>query len=361
VHVCFVCVEIFAWGKYGGFGRATRTIGRELVRRGAKVSAVVPRRAGQAEVEELDGMTVYGFEPHAPWQASELCSRCDADIYHSQEPSWGTRIAMQVARGRKHVVTFRDPRTLRDWWMELERPSFSRFQVLASLVYEDNPLVRRSVRRADALFCAAEHLSLKAQRKYRLRNAPAFLPTPVEVPERVAKAATPTVCFNGRWDRRKRPELFFELACAFPDVRFIAVGSSRDAAWEARLRAKYGQVTNLEMVGFVDQFATDRLARILERSWVLVSTSTREGLPNTFLEAAAHRCAILSRVDPDGFASRSGYHAADGDFEAGLRHLLEADRWRRLGEIGHRYVREHFESGVATRRHLEAYERVLSS
>jgi glycosyltransferase involved in cell wall biosynthesis len=268
---------------------------------------------------------------------------------------------MQVAKGRKHVVTFRDPGMLRDWWLELERPSSSRLQVLANLVYEDNPLVRRSVRRADAVYCAAEHLSPKAQRKYRLRSAPVFLPTPVDVPERVDKAATPTVCFNGRWDRRKRPELFFELARDFPGVRFIAVGGSRDAAWEAKLRSRYGRVPNLDMVGFVDQFATDRLARILDLSWVLVSTSTREGLPNTFLEAAAHRCALLSRVDPDGFASRSGHHVQDGDFAGGLRHLLEGDRWRSLGEIGQRYVRERFETGVATLRHLEAYERVLSS
>ena len=33
MKVCLISVEIFAWGKYGGFGRATRIIGRELTRR----------------------------------------------------------------------------------------------------------------------------------------------------------------------------------------------------------------------------------------------------------------------------------------------------------------------------------------
>jgi len=33
MRVCFICVEIFAWGKYGGFGRATRTFGRELAKK----------------------------------------------------------------------------------------------------------------------------------------------------------------------------------------------------------------------------------------------------------------------------------------------------------------------------------------
>jgi len=34
MRVCLISVEIFAWGKYGGFGRATRLIGRELAKRG---------------------------------------------------------------------------------------------------------------------------------------------------------------------------------------------------------------------------------------------------------------------------------------------------------------------------------------
>ena len=34
MKICLISVEIFAWGKYGGFGRATRIIGRELVKRG---------------------------------------------------------------------------------------------------------------------------------------------------------------------------------------------------------------------------------------------------------------------------------------------------------------------------------------
>ena len=50
--ICLICVEIFAWGKYGGFGKATRIIGRELVKRGYDVYAVVPRREDQKEEEK---------------------------------------------------------------------------------------------------------------------------------------------------------------------------------------------------------------------------------------------------------------------------------------------------------------------
>ena len=93
MKVCFLCTEIFAWGKYGGFGRATRTIGRELVRRGVEVSAVVPMRGRQRPLERLDGIPVLGYPMWAPWRAAALCRRVDADVYHSQEPSTATWLA----------------------------------------------------------------------------------------------------------------------------------------------------------------------------------------------------------------------------------------------------------------------------
>ena len=56
MKVCFVASQLFAWGKYGGFGSLTRTLGREMAKRGVEVSAVVPRRSGQHSVEDLDGI-----------------------------------------------------------------------------------------------------------------------------------------------------------------------------------------------------------------------------------------------------------------------------------------------------------------
>ena len=83
------------------------------------------------------------------------------------------------------------------------------------------------------------------------------------------------------------------LAERFPDVKFIAVGASNDRDWDRHLHERYGSLPNLDMRGFVDQFQTDDLYRILGASWIIINTSAREGLPNSMLEAAAHRCAIL--------------------------------------------------------------------
>ncbi len=351
---------MFGRGVYGGFGRATRMIGRELAARNIEVTAIVPRRHGDTDREySLNGIRVLTFAKHAVLSSADLYRLVDADIYHSQDPSLGTYLAMRAMPGRKHVVTFRDPMDVRDWRIEWKHAGPQRLAWLQYPLYIDNPLVGRSVRRADALFCAARFLIPKVSAKYRLRGPAPLLPTPVHIPDTVDKATRPTVCSIGRWHRRKRPELFFELAKRFPHVRFIAVGGTGDRQYEDELRRKYSGVPNLEMTGTIDPFETDRLQRILSSSWVLVNTAAREGLPITFLEAAANRCAILSAVDPDGFASSFGHCVADGDMQKGLAFLLQQDRWAGAGRRGFEYVGATFSSAIAVGAHLEAYRNVL--
>jgi glycosyltransferase involved in cell wall biosynthesis len=71
--------------------------------------------------------------------------------------------------------------------------------------------------------------------KYGLGAKPGFLPSPIRVPEALGpKSPTPMVCYLGRWDSRKRPELFLQLAEAFPHVRFIAIGRGRTEAYDRK-------------------------------------------------------------------------------------------------------------------------------
>ncbi|HAV76521.1 MAG TPA: hypothetical protein DCX53_04115 [Anaerolineae bacterium] len=356
MKICLISVEIFAWGKYGGFGRSTRMIGRELVKRGIDVTAIVPRRAGQKRVEVLDGIRVLGFEPRRPFSALELIRVADADIYHSQEPSFTTYLSQRSMPGRKHIVTFRDTRDIKDWWIELLHPSLNYSQVISNFIYEDNFLVHSAVRKAERWFTAAQLLIPKARRKYRLPRDPEFLPSPILIPTNVEKSESPLVCFVGRLDRRKRPQLFFELAEQFPDVRFEAVGEGRDSTWERELKSKYGHLPNLYIRGFVDQFGGSELSSLLARSWVLVNTSAREGLPTSFVEAAGHGCAILSEIDPDGFSSQFGCHVTDGDYANGLRLLLQDFNWREKGLRGMEFVRRTFSLSDSIDKHIHIYE-----
>jgi glycosyltransferase involved in cell wall biosynthesis len=360
MRICLISTEIFAWGKHGGFGRATRMIGGELVKRGVEVFVVVPQRPGQHPVETLDGITVLGFPPLRPQRMLQLFRDVDADVYHSCEISIGTLLAQRAMPDRRHMITFRDPRDWTDWALEFARPSLNRLQVVGNYLFESNPVLRYAVRRADALYTIAEWLVPKVERMYQPRVKPRFLPTPVPIPPEPLKAEQPTVCYVARLDRRKRPDLFLDLAKRFPQVRFLVMGKSRDVAYEMSLRERYGKLPNVEFLGMVDQFASGTHGNVLSGSWIMINTATREAMPNSFLEAAAHGCAIMSFVDPDGFATQFGYHAAKDDFAEGLAWLLEENRWRERGQRAREHVARVFAVDRAIDLHLEVYRSLLS-
>jgi glycosyltransferase involved in cell wall biosynthesis len=369
MRVCLICVEFFI-AKSGGFGRATRTIGRELVKRGVEVYAVVPQQGDQKPIEFHDGITVLSFQKYQPWKALELFRRADADVYHSCEPSMSTALARWSMRDRKHMITFRDPRDIRDWKKEFDRPARSKLQVVSNYLYESNFLVSGAVRRADRVYSLAKYLIPKIRRLYRLKSDPIFLPTPVDVPASVEKADRPTVGYLARWDRVKRPEIFLQLVAKFPEVQFVMGGSALDTSWDDELRQRYSGLPNLEIFGRIDQFREpERHSAFLGRCWVMVNASTKEALPNAFLEAAAHRCAILAGLDPEGFSSEFGYFVRPRDpaqdlpdpedFAQGLRFLLEDDRWRERGQRGYQHVRHTFATERSIGLHIEAYRQLI--
>ena len=363
MRVCLTSVEIFAWGKYGGFGRATRTVGRELVKRGVEVFVIVPQQhPDQPAVEMMDGMTVLSFPKFEPWKVWTLCKQVDADIYHASEPSLATWIAMKAMPDRKHIVVFQDARNFDDWKKEFALPAKNKLQVLSNFLYEHNFLTSIAVRKSDGVYSQTESQVSKIKDIYKLSDDAIPLHNPVGLPDLIEKAAVPTVGWMNRWDRIKRPELFMELAVKFPEVKFIAAGHSKDKEWDRYLRNKYGHLPNLEMPGFIDQFTDGkRHSEILQQCWVTVNTSFKETLPNNaYLESLAHKCALLANSDHgDDFAKRFGYCAAHGDLENGLRFLIENDRWRDLGEKGHAHIQRQYRTDLVINQHLHVYKMAL--
>ena len=365
MKICFVVSQIFAYGKYGGFGSLARTIGKELVKKGIDVSVVVPLRKNQKPIEKLDGMTIYGFKPSHCLFVKKLYKLTNSDIYHSQEPSFGTYLAMKSMPSRKHIITCQDPRDKHDWeifhkyWTSSKKITFP-----LSYIYEHNYFNNQSVRIADAVFCQAKFVIPKAKKIYKLSKDPEFLPNPISIPERqLSKSVNPTVSFVGRLDIIKRPELFCLLAKQFPNVKFLLLGKSHDEKYDNYLKEKFGRIPNLEMVGFVDKFSSyEKFSNILEKSWILINTSVRECLPMCFLEAAAHKCAILSGTeqDPDDFAKSFGCYVKNDDYAKGLEFLLENNRWKNLGETGYEYVKKTHELNSVIDNHISIYEKLLS-
>ena len=357
-RVCILASQYFAWGKYGGFGSMSRKLATSLAAAGVQVEVIVPRRGGQRPVEVVDGVTVFSFDPLRLDEAWRLLRASGAEVFHSQDPTVVTWLAQRAQPRRAHLVSCVDPRDQRDWWVEFRYASLRR-RLLTPLNYltESGLLVRRAVQRADAVYCPAHFLVEKVTRLFQPRGGVAYLPYLIDAPPSAPpKHGPPSLAFVARWDRRKRPEVFLDLARRFPSCRFVAVGEGEDRRYDEALRRSHADVANLEMPGFVDRFGGESLSALLARSWILVNTAAREGLPLTFLEAAAQGCAILSAVDPDGFASRFGEHVVGDDFAAALERLLADDPIEK-GREAHRYVLADCETSLALKAHLDEYER----
>ena len=274
-------------GPAGGFGFATRSLGSELVKAGIETTIIMPQPRGFFDTElSIDGIKVKLYPRLGLRRAFSLFKNCDADIFHSQEPSLGTWLAQRAQPKKKHIVTCRDTRLLKDWMHEILHPTISVLQVALTAMYYENPFVRRAVTQSHAVLIPAHFLGERVQKKYALKQSPQFTPTPIRIPAKTRKSDKPTVCFVGRLDRRKKPERLFKLAAAFPEVRFFVAGQAQNEAYDKKLSALFSQLPNITKVGFLDQFADQRLSNLMSESWILVNTSHREGLPNSFLEAA---------------------------------------------------------------------------
>ncbi len=142
----------------------------------------------------------------------------------------------------------------------------------------------------------------------------------------------------------KQPELCLDLAEALPHESFTLVGPVGDWPGIDRFRERLDRLVNVRWLPGV---AFEETAALFARAKLFVNTSSVEGFPNTFLQAAVNGTPVVAwTVDPDRVLERFGFgQCAAGDwdtFERIVRELSGAAALRqRLGENGRRYVAEH--------------------
>lgn len=155
------------------------------------------------------------------------------------------------------------------------------------------------------------------------------------------------VLWVGRCLDWKRPMAFLDLAEGLPDLPFVMACPTYGGA-----RALYDSVAkrasglpNVQFLGFVPFADTEALFR---HARVFVNSSTAEGFPNTFVQAARVGTPVLSlEVNPDGILQSADFGAcADGDPALLARQLscLLDDRqtWGRQSANAYGYFqREH--------------------
>ena len=132
-----------------------------------------------------------------------------------------------------------------------------------------------------------------------------------------------TVLWGGRMHPLKQPEMFLDLVERLPKERCEMV-IMQDRSHEHLLQVLRERVAALPNISMHENVPWNEMDGYFERAKVFVNTSTYEGFPNTFVQAAMHGTPILSwRVDPDGILSSHGIGLAAG---GSVERLLAATR-----------------------------------
>ena len=211
------------------------------------------------------------------------------------------------------------------------------------------------------IFSEAKFISEKAMKIFNLPITPDILLNPIEVLDlKREKYDEPTIVWVARWDPQKRPDMALLLAKQLPEVRFIMIGTAnRTSAHyenvEKYLNKEFHDLRNLTILGFVPE---ETKREIIGRSWVLLNTSIREGLPITFLEALAEGTPIVSYVDPDNYVSRFGIKVNydERSFIVGIEQAVSERIFKKLGQYERSYALSEHALDVVMKKHIQIYK-----
>lgn len=207
------------------------------------------------------------------------------------------------------------------------------------------------VKRADLVIAQNSHqrdgLARLGKASIVLRNAFPMRETPPAV------AKDGSVLWVSSSQELKQPDAFLDLAEARPTTPFVMVMPRSNVEVFERASARARSLANVE---FHESVPYDEIQALFDRARVFVNTSTVEGFPNTFIQAAMGATPVLTlNIDPDGVLGDEGFGVCvKGDAEALARELdallRDDERVRAMGQAGFAYARREHEIGALVAR-----------
>lgn len=349
-RICFVGLECLpvlsrAYNHHGIGGEQVQhtLLARAFAKRGFDVTMVVANY-GQAEVEKIDGVTLYrahGLNEGIPvlrfvhpritklWAALK---RADADVYYVSCASNQLGVVARFAKLHHKRVVFR---IAHDTDCEPDQ--------LLIPYWRDKKLYEYGLHRADVVLAQSVQQARRLKANYHLDSTIATML--VESPERLLP-------FEGRdvdvlWVNNlrpfKRPELALALAKLLPQLKIHMIGGPQ-AGHEALYADMAAQAKKISNLHFHGQVPYHDVNAFYERARVFVNTSESEGFPNSYLQAWRRGTPVVTFFDPDGVIARHGLGLAVNTLSEMAHEVAQLatqhDTWTGASERSLRYVQE---------------------
>jgi len=179
------------------------------------------------------------------------------------------------------------------------------------------------------------------------------------------KSMPPIILWVANIKPLKRLELFLDLAKELEDTnaKFFYVGRPSSGVYQRMLddRAK-----NLKNVSYVGELSFENTNALFSKASVLVNTSTREGFPNTFVQAWMRETPVVSlNVDPDNLVEEKKIGFCSGSFDQLVKdvgNLIEDEETRQeMGKRARQYAIEDHDIKKTGRKYLDLFEKLVNS
>lgn len=172
------------------------------------------------------------------------------------------------------------------------------------------------------------------------------------------------ILWVGKSDERvKRPSLVFELARRMPEFQFVVIMNIvniNSYVKSTRLAQNTTNITLIEHVSF------ESIERYFADARVHLNTSSFEGFPNTYLQAAKYGVpTVAMTVDPDGILSLHSCGLVSGNdldqCEENIKQLMKDDQlYSELSRNNLRYVCQYHDKEKVVQKYEQALESVLA-
>ena len=210
------------------------------------------------------------------WQALK---RADADVYYQRCADKVTGICAKFCRRYDRKFVFSGAHE-------------NDFEPNVDLRIHERMMYQWGLRRADAILTQSQKQQSLLKQTYGIDG---HVLSNV-YPTRSLTRDEGYVLWVGNMRHFKRPLMCLEIARRFPEIKFVMIGGIGSGDPKLYEQVKAQQPSNLGFLGFQP---LQQCERYFDAASLLLSTSTTEGFPNTFLQAWSRGIPTLSTFDPD--------------------------------------------------------------
>ncbi len=310
------------------------------------------------QVPLLASARLFEARPGDPRQPMPFFEQIDADLLccFGNQATAATAIASAHATGRPAALFLGSDDDL--------NPAYTAESVVRNPYGDTGATCYFSLTQSDSVFVQTPEQ--KQLLRDRFGREGILIPNPIDLHEWDARsvASLPAelhggldqfVLWMGRAENiHKRPQVMVEIAKQCPEVPILMLLNPRDPAVDAEVRR-----TAPGNVRIVTQVPFPLMPALFRKASAYINTSSLEGFPNAFLQAAASRVPIVSLNVGKSFLELSQAGVIVGENEAAaaeeLRRLMDSPELRvSRGEAGRKYVERHHTIEAVTAQFAES-------